>query len=163
MENSSQTTSPKCYVLIGPPASGKSTWRAANTPYATAISSDDYVEAEASRLGVTYAEAFPLVCQKAVKAGLRETFNEAVRNRHDIVIDRTNMTRKARNSFLASLPRDYVKVAVVFEIAPDIVKSRLDERARLTGKFIPDDVITSMRESYQPVVEGEFHQVINIQ
>lgn len=162
----------RCFVLIGPPASGKSTWRAkqlAATPFIggdvkpvnpVIVSGDDLIDAEAERLGITYAEAFRLVDFKEQKRVLRETFMEAVTAGRDIIIDRTNLTIKGRRSFLASLPKTYQKVAVLFAVPQDELFERLEKRGRETGKTIPRAVVEDMIASYQPPAHGEFDHTI---
>ncbi len=158
----------RCFVLIGPPASGKSTWRAqmlAQSPDEgpfdpVIISGDDLIEAECAITGETYAEVFARHDFKEQKRILREAFTAAVEAGRDIVVDRTNLTVKGRRSFLASLPRTYERVGVVFSVPEPLLFERLEARGLATGKTIPRKVVEDMIASYQPPAPGEFHRIM---
>lgn len=49
---------PKLYILVGPPAVGKSTWVQKNAPNAMVVNRDDIVDGIASHYGLSYDEAF---------------------------------------------------------------------------------------------------------
>lgn len=155
-------TNPVCMMLIGPPACGKSTYRAEMLDLLVdpvVISGDDLIEAEAVRLGKTYSEVFPDVDFKEQKKVLRTAFDGAVKRGADIVIDRTNMSAKARRSFLATLPKNYTKVAVVFEYEPEALFARIIRRGEETGKNIPRQVVEEMIAQYQAPTMDEFHRI----
>lgn len=152
---------PTIYVLIGLPASGKSTWRAMfkataenlDAPLPVEISSDDIIDEIAASKGLTYSQVFMEAIKVSDKLA-RQNFEEAVAARRDIILDRTNMTLKGRAKFLASLPKTYEKHAIVFEVPDDVLNERLEKR-NATGKIIPKSVIDAMRASYQPPSEAE--------
>jgi len=167
LEISSANTlgNPACYILIGPPACGKSTYRAnliQQIENPVIVSGDDLIEEECARTGLTYAEVFPKVDFKEQKRALRAIFDRAIRDGNTIIIDRTNMTIKGRRSFLSSLPAHYKKIAVVFEYDRDPLLERLYARGRDTGKTIPTKVVDDMIASFQYPADGEFDQVIVI-
>lgn len=158
-------TQPLCYVLIGPPACGKSTYReklVERLVHPVVISSDDIVERHADQNGITYDEAFHMLDQKVINAELRDRIANATKNRHDIVIDRTNMTPKSRNRFLSNVPKTYVRFAVVFDYERDALIERMHERAIKTGKSIPVSVMHNFIDSYVPPVMGEFDDIIYV-
>jgi predicted kinase len=161
----------KCFVLIGPPASGKSTWRAKNLnsmfltndtpePCSVVISGDDLIEAEMAVTGDSYPVVFARHDFKEQKRVLRNRFTQAIEEGRDIVIDRTNLTVKGRRSFLASLPQTYEKVAVLFDLPETVLFERLERRGLETGKVIPRKVVEDMIASYQPPAPGEFDRII---
>lgn len=157
----------KCYVLIGPPACGKSTFRVELLSHYTDIgpvilSGDDLIEEECLALGLTYAQAFVKHDFKAQKKILRAKFQQAITDGRDIIIDRTNLTRKSRRSFLDSLPKYYEKIGVVFSTSEVDIFARLEKRGLDTGKIIPVDVVKEMIKSYQAPEMGEFHRIINV-
>lgn len=156
-------TPPRCWVLIGPPAAGKSTWRSQVDPTldCVIISGDDLIEEECARTGKTYSEVFATHDFKEQKRILREKFLGAVADKRNIIIDRTNLTIKGRRSFLASLPKTYHRIGIVFEYEETTLFDRLDKRGQETGKIIPRDVVVDMIASYQPPTGDEFDDIIS--
>lgn len=152
---------PILYVTVGLPGSGKSTWRErflALHPEAVAISHDDLVEEFAKAGGLTYSEAFRQMDLKAAEAMVKVRFSEAVALGQDIVLDRTNMTKKSRRQFLNRAP-GYKTHAIVFEVAEHVLDYRLAKRAKRTGKSIPAHVVKMMRSSYHEPDLAEFDSV----
>ncbi len=154
---------PRCWFLIGPPAAGKSTWRSQIDPTSdyVPISGDDLIEEECARTGKTYSEVFVTHDFKEQKRILRERFLHAITEKRDIVIDRTNLTIKGRRSFLASLPKNYHSIAIVFDYEKDALFERLAKRGEETGKIIPVKVVEDMIASYQPPTGDEFNDIIH--
>lgn len=156
---------PTFYMLVGLPGSGKSTWRhgfVAENPDVCVLSTDDRIDAWAQERGLTYAQAFPLAPMKDFEFNMHAEFQDAVAARRSTLVDRTNLSCKTRSRFLSSLPKPYRRVAVVFDVPDDVLARRLDERARLTGKSIPDDVISSMKASFQMPDLTEFDRIISV-
>lgn len=160
------TIVPHCFILIGPPASGKSTYRARHLVDSvrpvTVISSDDMIDDFAAQNGITYSEAFPKVDMKAIVKDLRALLLDAVSNDHDIIVDRTNMTVGSRNKTLANIPKRYRRVGVVFDVPREVLDERLAARAQATGKHIPAHVVDGMISSYEEPIVGEFDEIIRI-
>jgi predicted kinase len=80
-----------------------------------------------------------------------------------VVIDRTNMTAKGRKKYLDMVPKNYKKIAVVFNIPDDELQRRLKTRADETGKTIPSFVLENMLKSYQEPTLEEFDKIIFIE
>jgi tRNA uridine 5-carbamoylmethylation protein Kti12 len=150
---------PSIHILVGPPASGKSTWRArhllstGSKPFI--FSSDDAIHALAASQGQTYDEAFRDVDFKSIERNLKAEFQDAIRDRRDIIIDRTNLSMKSRRKFLASIPKDYEKVAVVFNVGRELLDRRLADRKAATGMSVPKDVVDDMIKRYEEPTRGE--------
>ena len=111
---------------------------------------------------MNYSEAFRSCDFKSFEQQMRANFQAAIAEGRDIVVDRTNMTKKSRRSFLASLPGSYRREARVFQIPEETLRDRLQARAEATGKFIPPHVITSMREGYEEPVLSEGFDLIEL-
>lgn len=144
---------PKCYQLIGVPASGKSTW-VNNQDWAencVVVSTDEFVEDYAKECGQTYSDVFNDYMPTAVKL----MADKVVRAREagkDIIWDQTSTTLTSRARKFNMLP-DYYHIAVVFETPSRIeLKRRLDSRP---GKEIPDVVIEGMLASFDMPTEEE--------
>ncbi len=149
-----------CYILIGVPASGKSTWVDNNQHLYDAIaSSDDTIEIVASEYGFTYSETFKKLIDFASMVFERD-LKSAIDLNENIVIDRTNVSSKARKRFIDMFKKaGYTVTAVVFETPnAEEWKRRLDSRP---DKFIPEDVLTSMSKNFvYPNVDEGFDYVI---
>lgn len=146
---------PICYMTIGVPYSGKSTYYQEFVKlrqdthrfnYAL-IDTDSYLEDMAFNLGISYNEAFRHHIKNATKDMYRK-LNEALTLNHDIFWDQTNMTKKARAKKLIMIPDHYEKVAVVFPVPSDVeLAQRMKKR---TDKVIDKSVIEAMANSYEP-------------
>ena len=149
---------PKCYQLIGVPASGKSTW-IKNQDWAlglTVVSTDMWVEIYAKEQGKTYSEVFTDYMPTAVDLMAKQVVL-AREYGHTIIWDQTSTTVKSRARKFNMLP-DYEHIAVVFR-TPD--RSELDVRlsGRL-GKHIPKNVIDSMIAGWEePTLEEGFKEI----
>jgi predicted kinase len=143
----------KCYQLVGVPAAGKSTWVAQQDWASTCayISTDHYVDRFAARTGQTYNQVFRTVMHRAIRLMMRAV-RRAQAQGQDIIWDQTNLTRASRARKFGLLP-GYQHVAVVFT-APE-PQEHARRLASRPGKRIPDTVLASMVQSYDPPEEGE--------
>ena len=151
---------PTFYMLIGVPASGKSTWRKRHAGDAVIVSTDDIIDDLAAKQDKTYDQVFKDAIKSAGQIADRQA-RAAFADELDVVWDQTNLTRKSRAAKLAMVPKNYRKVAVYFHTPhPDVHRSRLDSRP---GKTIPDYVLSSMIKSMEPPSKDEgFDQIIKI-
>lgn len=144
---------PKLYVLVGVPASGKSTW-IYNQLWATnckLVSSDRYVEAYAKWCNKTYSEVFEEYMPKALELMVDEV-RYAQSQRMDIIWDQTSTTRAARRKKLTMLP-EYDAIAIVFRTPdPEEHARRLASRP---GKIIPQEVVEDMINRFEMPTEEE--------
>lgn len=140
---------PKCTILIGVPASGKSTWL--SQQQGVVLSSDAIVEQLAAKRGQTYDQAFKDVIGEADKKFWIECRQAA--NKHiDVFIDRTNMSRKSRARYF-EIFKGYEFEALVF---PTPEKSEWKRRlANRPGKTIPQFVLDNMNNSYEAPTREE--------
>ncbi len=153
------------YILVGPPAAGKSTWIEKEFQgECFVVSSDKIIEEVAKGENKTYDEVFYYA--KAAESMMWTEFDEAVKTRHDpIVVDRTNMSVKSRRRFFERLRNfhrghGYQIHAVVFPKPEDAEhERRLNSRP---GKTIPREVINSMLASFQMPTEAEGFASITI-
>lgn len=149
---------PTLYMLVGVPASGKTTWTKNNRGSALVASSDDYIEQQAEKRNTTYSDVFDEYIKAAnthAIATARKAFSEKV----DLIWDQTNLTKNGRRNKLKMVPKDYKKVAIFFPTPHmDVLKKRLAGRP---GKSIPDYVINSMIKTIEkPSTEEGFDEVI---
>lgn len=151
------------YILVGPPAAGKSTWVEKEFQgECFVVSSDKIIEEIAAEKNQTYDEVFYYA--KAAEAMMWQEFDKAVETKHDpIVVDRTNMSVKSRRRFFERLRNfhkghGYMLHAVVFPKPEDEEhQRRLNSRP---GKTIPPAVVESMLASFQmPTIEEGFSTI----
>jgi len=154
----------KMIILVGPPASGKSTWRAKFLSQTTEewviASTDDLVDAWAAERNLTYNEAHG----KAPWAQFNKTFKYAVKNAvtagKNIIIDRTSMSAKNRKDYFKDLPEGYEVEAVVFVVDQVELERRMKARFEATGKSVPHVALLSMQKRYEtPTKEEGFTKI----
>lgn len=148
----------KCYQLVGVPGSGKSTW-VKNQEWSkdcVVVSTDDYVERFARRMGKTYSEVFDDVMYRAVRLMMRRVRWAHERN-IDVIWDQTSTTVNSRKRKFNAL-YDYDHIAVVFATpAKEELKRRLASRP---GKHIPGRVIKSMIHHFEmPTADEGFVEI----
>ena len=144
---------PKCYQLVGVPASGKSTW-IKDQIWAldlNIVSTDVWVEDYAKRMEKTYSEVFTEYMPIAVKL-MADHVVKCRENNHDIIWDQTSTTVASRSRKFAMLP-DYEHIAIVFSTPKlDVLKERLSNRP---GKEIPWEVVQYMIDNFEMPTEEE--------
>ncbi len=156
---------PKCIMLVGVPASGKSTWhRNKYGEYPPVVASTDNIIQEiASSYGMTYDEGFKGLIQFAEIIMWRQ-ITSCLMGGRNFIIDRTNLTVKSRAKFIQKLKlHNYEIEAVVFpEVGSEALskeewKRRLDSRP---GKTIPQEVLDQMVDSYEiPLMSEGFSKI----
>ena len=150
-------------ILIGVPASGKSTFVSkvmAEFPEVHIASTDNMIDAIAAEKGITYSEAFSKhVNMKQLKKKMLLGITENAAAQSNIINDQTNMGKKARAEKIALMPAHHV-IAIGFDVSDAELKRRLDTRAAATGKFIPPHVIANMLSNYETPTKAEgFKQI----
>lgn len=146
------------YVLVGVPASGKSTW-VKNQVWAKhipVVSTDRFVEAHAEKEGKTYSDVFDGYMPIAVRLMANQVLI-CQANKKDIIWDQTSTTVATRAKKIRMLP-EYRKIAVVFPTPPiEELKKRLASRP---GKEIPWEVVQNMIDNWeQPTLEEGFDEI----
>ena len=149
---------PKCYQLIGVPASGKSTW-VKNQDWAVdcvVVSTDEFVEDYAKECGLTYSEVFDDYMPTAVDL-MAEKVIRAREAGKDIIWDQTSTSWTSRRRKFNMLP-DYEHIAVVFTTpAISVLKERLASRV---GQPIPWEVVQGMIDNFEyPTEEEGFKEI----
>lgn len=152
-------------MLAGIPTSGKSTYvkRLLKIPYwsnAVVLSTDNYIEKEAQRLGLTYNEIFDDVIDNATRE-LEIQFNMAKDKGKDIIWDQTNLSIKTRRKKLSKLSSYYSRGIVYFQIT---LEEALERNKHRDGKFIPKSILKRMHHQFEvPTKEEGFDYIESVQ
>lgn len=154
---------PELIMLIGVPASGKSTWVKKNFDpmQYNLLSTDNYIESVAEKEGITYNEAFKDHIKKATD-NMNKMAKDAFSNNRNVIWDQTNLSKKSRKAKLAMVPSRYKKRAVFF-VTPNEQEHmrRLDSRP---GKSIPKHIIKTMIDVIEfPSLSEGFDEIDTVQ
>jgi predicted kinase len=159
-----------CYILIGMPGVGKSTWLKSQdrSENSWVLSTDDVIETVAYRFGFTYNDAFKDLINFAEKVMWQNAHYAAAstpwhyQDSPMIYVDRTNLSVKSRKKFIDFFkPHGYTFKAVVFP-TPDETEWRRRLNSR-EGKTIPEHILKSMKDSYQlPTLDEGFEEIIEL-
>lgn len=135
---------PTFTMLVGIPASGKSTW--ANNQKGVEVFSSDALRREL--FGDENIQGDPNKVFSILRDRVRKCLNEG----KDAILDATNIKRANRVGFLQDLGKTpCIKRCVVFLVRFDTLLERNNKRDR----FVPESVIKRMFLSYQPPCYGE--------
>ena len=152
-------------MLCGIPTSGKSSYVRQGqdeTPHLDEfvwLSTDNYIEREAERTGLTYNLVFD-GCVDAATKDMELQLKQAINKNLCVIWDQTNLTPKARKRKLSKVPSRYEKTAVWFDISLEEALRRNETRP---GKYIPKSVIRRMHATFVHPTKAEgFDHIIKI-
>jgi len=135
-------------ILVGPPASGKSTW---GKKFA-ADNQMEYVSTDEIRGQIGFGEGDQSVSAQAFDIARRK-IREALKSKKSAMIDATSVNRKARKDWI-NMGRDANAfiIAVAFEVPKDELYRRDSQRARHVGPEVIDRFVAKYeRPSHQEV------------
>lgn len=162
-EITTTTSNKEINVLVGVPASGKSTFIKENFKNHTSISRDELIIEKGKELGITeYNKIFKSLSQedhKKIDKKLLEKFNTSMKNKENLVIDMTNTSKKSRNRWISSTKNK--KIAYIFITGEKVLKERNTKRYT-EGKYINDNIYKNMMSSFIVPTLYEFDEVIFI-
>ena len=149
---------PELVMLVGIPCSGKSTYVNKLRDYeywkdAVVLSTDNYIEEQAKRLGMTYNEVFQDCIDEATRQ-LEMSFVRAKEDGKRIIWDQTNLSIKTRKKKLTKVPSIYKRTVVWFQVDLEEALKRNETRE---GKFIPESILKRMYHQFEvPTLEEGF-------
>lgn len=151
---------PTAYVMMGMPASGKSTLVSQLMKicddFTFYYSTDAYIDGIAAAQGKTYNDVFSDHIKDATRE-MNNALKAAINNERDIVWDQTNLTVGKRKHIVDNLTKAGYEL-VLYNTHPTTMEElqtvlyRLEDRP---GKTIPNHVILSMIKSYQEPTHAE--------
>jgi len=157
--------SPFVHVLVGLPASGKSTFIKENfVEDAVIISKDNVIMEMGEAMGIAdYTDVYKALTKEQHDEAYKETirrFHEAVKTgKKRIVIDMTNMSKKSRGKWINNLKKEYKTKAWVFIAGQGLLTSRNLMRSQFENKHIPDYVYENMMKTFLVPTYAEFDQI----
>jgi predicted kinase len=149
---------PELVMLCGIPCSGKSTYVNKLRAYeywenAVVLSTDNYIEDQAKRLGMTYNEVFQDCIDEATRQ-LEMSFARAKDEGKKIIWDQTNLSIKTRKKKLTKVPSIYKRTVVWFQVD---LEEALKRNVTREGKFIPESILKRMYHQFEvPTLEEGF-------
>ena len=149
---------PELVMLCGIPCSGKSTYVNKLLTYeywknSIILSTDNYIEEQAKRLGMTYNEVFQDCIDEATRQ-LEMSFVGAKEEGKRIIWDQTNLSIKTRKKKLIKVPSIYKRTVVWFQVDLEEALKRNETRE---GKFIPESILKRMYHQFEvPTLEEGF-------
>ena len=156
---------PELIMLCGVPTSGKSTYveKLKKMKYwenSVVLSTDDYIEKEAKRMGLTYNQIFDDAIGDATRE-LELQLNMAKDKGKDIIWDQTNLSVKSRRKKLLKLPSFYRRSVVYFEVS---LEEALERNKHREGKFIPESILKRMWHQFEiPTRNEDFDYVEKVE
>jgi predicted kinase len=155
-----------CHVMVGLPASGKSTRvleMCVMDPDAYVYSTDNIVEDIAWQIGKTYDE----VWEKHVGAAKHRAdtwLTEAMKNKQNVIWDQTNLGAGKRKGIITRMHKAGYGVECICFLQPES-KEDIDEWNRRLqsrpGKNIPDFIIKNMVKTFVvPALDEGFDSVL---
>lgn len=146
-------------IMVGLPASGKSTYVEQNAPEGSFIVSRDTI-VEALGDGITYEERWNSVDQKEVDRVLQHVFSKAKRESNNVFIDMTHLSAKSRRRSLSIFGKEWKKNCVVMLPSLTKLEQNSTTRKNTTGKFVGNDVVLQMMKNFSCPSYGEgFHNI----
>lgn len=165
-------TQPKCYFLIGLPASGKSTYvknvilkNYDNENQYHIASTDDIIEDIALNTKSNYNTVFKEVPFSIIQEIFDNKLKDAFSKNKDVIWDQTNLSKKSRKKKVSIIPEHYEKIAIVFDIDEEVRKERSIKRDIQEKKHIPNHIVENMKKTadYDVYRDETFHKVIIIE
>lgn len=164
---------PVCMLMIGMPASGKSTFlrklesliNQDDNVMLPIESVDDQAEIAAKKLGLNYTDFMDQNYSKVISGYLNNIDNNIQKYTEEgvgFIVDQTLLTKQFRNNRMKNA-QNFFKIGISFEIERGELDRRLKDRHEKTGKSIPTDVLDRMRGQYErpSILEG-FDELIFI-
>lgn len=157
---------PTCYVMVGLPASGKSTrvqQLCDMDPDVFVYSTDRFIEDAASHFGTTYDAAFRDNIDSAT-AAMNQYLDAAISDKQNVVWDQTNLGVKKRSKIINRMKQVGYAVECECVLPPETVEDIAEWNRRLhsrQGKTIDEGVITNMVKTFViPTIEEGFDSVV---
>ena len=155
-------------LLVGAPCSDKSTFLREDllkeNPNTVVISRDALIESVGAKYGMaTYSDSWKFITmkenkkieQEEVDAEMMRQVQTARREKRDLVVDMTLMSRKSRRKWINQFEKDYNKKCILFIKGFEQQLKCNEERGKREGKRIHSGVTLNMIKSFSLPMFGE--------
>ena len=159
----------KLTLLCGAPCSDKSTWLKENHNGEVIISRDALIESVGAKYGMaTYSDSWKFITmkenkkieQEEVDAEMMRQVQTARREKRDLVVDMTLMSRKSRRKWINQFEKDYNKKCILFIKGFEQQLKCNEERGKREGKRIHRGVTINMLKSFSlPMFAEGFDEI----
>ena len=148
-------------IMVGLPCSGKTSFVKNNFKDYTVLSLDSLIDIHAGHSSSSYERAWE-EAKESANEEFHKLLREAIKNKYDIVIDRTNLTQNVRQTWCKMLPAYYNKVAIFIDTPLNICEERnLQRRSESdNGKFIPQHIMRVMYDRLFLPTEDEGFDIV---
>ena len=150
-------------MLVGLPASGKSTHTSKASQEHFVYSTDAYIQAVAEKMGKTYNDLFTDTIKTAgevCEMGLQK----AVADGKEVIWDQTNLGVKKRKKIINRMKQSGYTIDCHCFVPPQTPAETFELNRRLNsrpGKNIPDNIMFNMTKSYVlPTLDEGFSSII---
>lgn len=144
---------PLLILLVGVPASGKSTWAYRNAPHAIVVSQDDLIDA------IT-PSGFDYLASSIYAAAEESIARTALGLNRIVVVDRTNRTRALRQRWIA-IAREQNCPVIAIVMSADVDTCRARNRSRVGPRQVCEERMERMIDVFEaPVAEEGFELIL---
>lgn len=143
---------PNCYILIGPPCSGKSSY--------TNKLTEEVLSCDSLR-GLYFTKPYKhtTLNEEFVWETFYNQIDVCVKLNSSFIVDNTNCRLKYINNIVNKLNVNYKVVYVWFDTPMWKLKLRNYKRWLFTGKWIPLKVLDSMQTNYKTLKQNYYNSV----
>jgi predicted kinase len=152
-----------CYLMVGLPASGKSTFvESMKTQNTFVYSTDSYLDNKATELGLVYDDVFADYIDEATQ-NMNRGVDVAIRENRNIIWDQTNLGVKKRSKIIRRMTNAKYDVCCICFDIPKASSDFFEWERRLKnrpGKTIPPFILENMIDTYvEPSIEEGYSGV----
>ena len=152
----------KCYIMIGLPGSGKSTWIKNNLPKDIEILSKDLIRQE---LGIIKDQNIKAIGDKSQEKEVRKIYHkrldDLLNKEKDFVIDNTNIGSSLMH--ILNKIKNHNKKSNTCKSVGINIKTPLEVCMKRQNNCIPKSVYDQMKQDFRYLTKDDVDEVINVE
>lgn len=151
----------KLWVLIGIPASGKSSWIQEHISFFDEPEKVKVVSRDNIRFSLVKEDESYFSKEKEVYETFIKEIKEGLENKNEVIADATHLTPISRSKLFRSLGTSLKDVKVIGVVIDTPLKVALERNAERSGReFVPETAICNMKKSFMiPDLEEGFDRI----